>query len=159
MRIFYFTWKGQGKKQIRIFGSRMIWRHLEEGDIWINWWEGEQRKNRGRILRRENIWKVQRKWRKIFGKKVWSIWSENENRKRKGGKLSRRKFFGSRIYEGKKANIWLEKIEGGGEQKRWIGISSVIKVYYLSFFQCIFHAIACVATSIFWSIYLEFTCL
>ena len=32
-----------------------------------------------------------------------------------------------------KANIWLKKIEGGGEQKRWIGISFVIKIYYLSF--------------------------
>ena len=31
---------------------------------------------------------------------------------------SREEFFLAQEYEGKKANIWLEKIEGEGEQKR-----------------------------------------
>ena len=57
-------------------------------------------------------------------------WSGNENRKRKGGKLVRRN--GSRIWR-KRQIFGSKKIEGGGEQKRWIGISFVIKIYYLSF--------------------------
>ena len=56
------------------------------------------------------------------------IWKWEQKKKRR--KTCEKKWFKNMK---EKANIWLKKIEGGGEQKRWIGISFVIKIYYLSF--------------------------
>ena len=85
-------------------------------------------KNVALLTRRPNWPPWLKKKRYVTHKGNCLIWKWEQKKKRR--KTCEKKWFKNMK---EKANIWLKKIEGGGEQKRWIGISFVIKIYYLSF--------------------------